>query len=78
MDLAEQVQRMQRDTLDALISWAGGQASLARLLGVSDQVVNNWVTRGRISATMAAEAEKHSRGLFSKRNLRPDVRDWRV
>lgn len=78
MDLVDQIETMQRQSLQSLIDWAGGQSSLARLLGVTDQVVSNWVTRGRISATMAAEAERQSRGLFSRRNLRPDVLDWRV
>lgn len=76
--LASYLKQQQREQLAMAVEWAGSQTNLGKLLGVSPQVVNNWVSRGRISATSAAELEKQSKGLFKKVNLRPDVTEWRV
>ena len=51
---------------------------LSGALGVSQQVVGNWVARGRISAVMAAKAEQVTEGVFTKEYMRPDVQVWRV
>lgn len=76
--LDKQIQQQEKAQLVALVKWAGSKTRLAKMLGVTPQVVSGWMKRGRISATSAAEAEKQTRGLFTKRALRPDVTEWRV
>lgn len=76
--IAEQIKEMEQGKLTELVEYVGGQASLARFLGVSRQSVNEWVSRGRISATAAIEVEKLTNGLFKKENLRPAVTQWRA
>ena len=76
--IKEQIKEQQDRELSRLVDWAGNQSRLADMLGVTRQVVYGWLMRGRISATSAAEAEKQSRGLFTKRALRPDVSEWRL
>lgn len=49
---------------------------LAKELGVSRQVVNNWFARGRISAIMAIRAEQHEKVTITKEEMRPDVKEW--
>lgn len=71
-----QIKAEQSHALIKLINYAGSQAALARGLDVSRQVVQNWVARGRISATMAIEAEKQTNGFITKEELRPDVTSW--
>lgn len=66
----------QEKELNSLIEWAGNQTRLAHCLNKSPQVVSNWVARGRISASMAIEVEKVTNGVFTKRQLRPDVTKW--
>jgi DNA-binding transcriptional regulator YdaS (Cro superfamily) len=39
---------------------------------------NEWVSRGRISATAAIEVDKLTNGLFKKEDLRPAVTQWRA
>lgn len=70
--------KQQAEELNRLLTWAGSPAYLARELDVSPQVVNGWIKRGRISATSAIDAERVTRGLFSRFMLRPDVKEWRV
>ena len=76
--IAEQIKEMEQRKLTELVEYVGGQASLARFLGVSRQSVNEWVSRGRISATAAIEVEKLTSGLFKKEDLRPAVTQWRA
>lgn len=76
--IAEQIKEMEQKKLTELVEYVGGQASLARFLGVSRQSVNEWVSRGRISATAAIEVEKLTNGLFKKEDLRPAVTQWRA
>ncbi len=76
--IAEQIKEMEQRKLNELVEYVGGQASLARFLGVSRQSVNEWVSRGRISATAAIEVEKLTNGLFKKEDLRPAVTQWRA
>jgi len=65
-----------RVELENLLAWAGSPGYLADLLGVSSQTVTGWRARGRISATCAVDIEKLTEGLFTKRQLRPDVLEW--
>lgn len=76
--IAEQIKEMEQRKLTELVEYVGGQASLARFLCVSRQSVNEWVSRGRISATAAIEVEKLTNGLFKKEDLRPAVTQWRA
>lgn len=76
MKSMKEIKEAQKNELDALIEWAGSQTRLSHYLDVSTQVVSNWVKRGRISASMAAEVEKLTNGAFTKRQLRPDVIKW--
>lgn len=76
MTFANKILEHQKAMLNLLVENFGSQAELAKALDVSDQVVCNWVRRGRISATMAEKAQKITGGKFDKRELRPDVRKW--
>lgn len=72
----KQLKQEQSETLIRLIEYAGSQSRLARGLNVSPQVVQNWVKRGRISASCAIDAEALTGGFITKRDLRPDVETW--
>lgn len=76
--IAEQIREMEQTKLLELIDYVGGQSQLARFLGVSKQAVNQWVSRGRISATAAIDAEELTGGVFRKEDLRPAVTKWIV
>lgn len=72
----KQIKQEQAAELIRLIEFAGSQSRLARALNVSPQVVQNWVKRGRISATCAINAERETNGFITKEELRPDVESW--
>jgi len=74
--LKQQIEAQEAAQLLKAVEWAGSQTNLGKVLGVSPQVVSNWVKRGRISATAAAELEKITNGLFKKSEMRPDVKEW--
>lgn len=76
MQSFEDIKKQQASELQRLIEFCGSQARLGRALNVSPQVVQNWVKRGRISATAAMDAERESNGAFTKEELRPDVHSW--
>lgn len=76
--IAEQIKEMEERKLSELIHYVGGQAALARFVGVSRQSVNEWVSRGRISATAAIDIERLTDGRFKKEDLRPAVTQWRT
>jgi len=76
--LIGRIESKQKKTLNEFIAWCGGASNAARFLDVSPQVVSAWIARGRMSATMAAEAEIQSEGIFNKAEFRPDVIDWRI
>lgn len=76
--IAEQIKEMEERKLAELIDYVGGQAALARFVGVSRQSVNEWVSRGRISATAAIDIELLTDGRFKKEDLRPAVTQWRT
>lgn len=76
MSLAQQIKQQQAQQLIKLVEWFGTQSMMAHKLGVSRQTVNNWLKRGRISATMAIKAEEITKGAFNKQSLRPDVIAW--
>jgi DNA-binding transcriptional regulator YdaS (Cro superfamily) len=76
MQSIKQIQKQQKQELSRLIGWVGNQSILARQLGVSQQVVSSWISRGRISATYATAVERKTNGLFKRDDLRPDVINW--
>ncbi|CDG13195.1 phage protein [Serratia marcescens subsp. marcescens Db11] len=54
----------------------GGQAAMARLLGVSAPTINQWINGIRqIPAERCPEIEKATSGAVTCEQLRPDV-DW--
>ena len=73
-----EIKLQQSSELNLLIEWVGSQSRLADGLGVSKQVVQGWVKRGRISAQSAIRVEKETNGFFKKEGLRPDVIEWNV
>lgn len=59
-------------------AFVGGQAELARLLGVSPPTVNQWCKAIRkVPATQCPDIEKATNGAVSCEELRPDV-SWDV
>jgi len=76
MSIQDRLQQQEKEQLDAAIKWAGSRPILAKILGVSQQVVHGWVQRGRISATAAAKLEEITKGEFKKSEMRPDVKEW--
>jgi DNA-binding transcriptional regulator YdaS (Cro superfamily) len=67
-------EEMQYFWLHELLELAVTKYRLAKNLGVSQQVVQGWFLRGRISATAAIKAE--SVYGIKKEDLRPDVINW--
>lgn len=53
----------------------GSQSALAKSLGLSPQVVNNWIRRGNVPAEYCPSIERNA-GVKCE-DLRPDV-DWDV
>lgn len=76
MSIEKQIQKQEKEQLERAVAWAGSKSMLAKILGVSPQVVHGWCKRGRISATSAAHLEKITEGLFKKSEMRPDVKEW--
>lgn len=63
------------DALNKAISIFESQTRLAKAIGVVPQVVNNWLTRGRIPAEHCPAIERATNGAVRCEDLRPDV-DW--
>ena len=61
--------------LKSAISILGGTAELAASIGVSPQVVTNWLARGRVPAERCPAIERVTKGAVTCEALRPDV-DW--
>lgn len=59
--------------LDRVIDLVGGQAELARKVGVSPQVVNGWCKRNRVAASKAVAVEQAVEGRVTRYDLRPDI-----
>lgn len=73
----DQIKQQQASELMRLIDYVGSRSALASQLGVTNYVINTWVNRGRISATMATKVERISLGRFKRKEMRPDVSSWR-
>lgn len=73
MDTAHTAQQL---AIKRACSAVGGQAALARLLGVSTPTVNQWVSgKRRVPAERCPAIEKSTSGEVTCEQLRPDV-DW--
>lgn len=54
------------------------KSAIARAAGVERSAVNNWFSRGRISATAAIVLSERPelQGIITKEEMRPDVKEW--
>jgi DNA-binding transcriptional regulator YdaS (Cro superfamily) len=59
--------------LEKAIDRAGGLAELARLIGTTPQVVNNWRLRRSVPAQRAKDIEKALKKAVTREELCPDV-----
>lgn len=75
----KEIEEKQYNGLKALLAYYGGDRQLmAKGLGVSDNVVYVWFTRGRISARKAILAHQITNGQITRQSLRPDVLAWKL
>lgn len=73
----KEIKDQQAKQLAEVIKYVGSKGALAAQLGVNYATVMMWVHRGRISATSATQVERLSGGRFKRKELRPDVSNWR-
>lgn len=67
---------MSKEQLSVACEKIGGQAALARVLGVKPPTVNQWVNGDRpVPAERCPAIEKATGGVVRCEDLRPDV-DW--
>jgi DNA-binding transcriptional regulator YdaS (Cro superfamily) len=65
---------MSVEALRRAIKIAGSQTALAKLCGVKQQHVHNWLHRNkRVSARYVLQVEAATRGLVTRHELRPDL-----
>ena len=74
--IAERIAEREKAALEKVVKDFGSQTKLAEFLGMTPQAVNEWLKRGRISATAAALLEEKTKGEYKKADLRPDVTEW--
>ena len=63
---------MSADPLSKAIEAAGGQAALARTLGITYQAIDSWKKRGT-PGPRVLEVEAATGGKVSRHELRPDI-----
>lgn len=63
------------DALERAINVVGSQSALAKAIGRTPQVVNNWQRRGNVPAEHCPAIERATKGEVRCEDLRPDV-DW--
>jgi DNA-binding transcriptional regulator YdaS (Cro superfamily) len=66
---------MSKSAIHSACDLVGGQAALARLLGVKPPSVNQWVKDGKIPIERCPAIEKATAGVVRCEDLRPDF-DW--
>lgn len=59
--------------VERAVAAAGGQAALARAVGVTAQAVHQWVKKGRIPAQRVLAVEAAAGGKVIRHELRPDL-----
>ena len=59
--------------LNEAIRVTGGQAKLARAMGISTQTVHNWLSRGNVPAERCIDIERATGGAVTCEELRPDL-----
>jgi len=64
---------MENKHINRAIKEAGGQKSLAELIGVSQAAVSKWRLGKKITAENAVSVEKATNGKVTRKDLRPDV-----
>lgn len=65
------------NALKHAIEIAGGKTALARRLGSSVQLVDNWDRRGNVPAEHVPAIEAATNGLVRAEQLRPDI-PWHI
>ena len=66
------------DSINRACVAVGGQAAMARLIGVSPPTINQWIKGDRpVPAERCPAVERATRGVIRCEDLRPDV-DWSV
>ena len=53
--------------------YCGGQASLARKIGVSPQVVQQWIAKNQTPPARVIAVERATGGRVTRSELRPDL-----
>lgn len=76
LSIKEKWEKQQKESLETYLTWAGDVATLAKILGESNQTVTNWFARGRMSARSACKAERLDDAPLPKEVIRPDVMSW--
>lgn len=62
-----------KSAISLAASLVGGQAELARLLGVSSQAVNQWMMGTRpVPVKRCVDIERATNGVVTRKDLRPD------
>jgi DNA-binding transcriptional regulator YdaS (Cro superfamily) len=65
---------MDRDKLLEAVEWAGGQTQLAKLIGVQQPHIWNWLNRdNKLPLERALAIERATRGKVTVEKLRPDL-----
>lgn len=59
--------------LKRAVELAGGQAALASAIGLKQQHIWNWLTRGSVPAEHCPSIERATAGVVRCEDLRPDV-----
>jgi DNA-binding transcriptional regulator YdaS (Cro superfamily) len=65
---------MERDKLLEAVEWAGGQTQLAKLIGVQQPHIWNWLNRdNKLPLERALAIERATMGKVTVAKLRPDL-----
>lgn len=64
---------MEKTAIQKACEAAGNQASLARMLGISETAVGKWVKRGFPPAERVLAIEEAVGGKVTRHELRPDI-----
>lgn len=63
--------------IEQAISICGNQSALAEKIGVTPQVVHNWLRRGNVPADYCPAIDRATAGVVRCEDLRPDLAsDW--